>query len=125
MGLYAGIAVGAVALLHLYIAWFEMFAWETKGPKVFKILDPDLFPRTKVLAFNQGLYNAFLAAGLIWALWIGDPVWSAAVATFFLLCVAVAGVVGWVTAKSLLVLGAQTGLAGVALVVVWGGRAAA
>ncbi len=119
MGLYAGIAVGAVALLHLYIAWFEMFAWETKGPKVFKILDPDLFPRTKVLAFNQGLYNAFLAAGLIWALWIGDPVWSAAVATFFLLCVAVAGVVGWVTAKSLLVLGAQTGLAGVALAAVW------
>jgi len=85
------ILVAAIALLHVYICWFEMFAWEQRGPKVFSSLPKDLFAPTKALAANQGLYNAFLAAGLFWALLISDPVWSTNVALFFLTCVFVAG----------------------------------
>ncbi|WP_374755913.1 DUF1304 domain-containing protein [Larkinella punicea] len=92
------ILIGLVAVLHLYILWLEMFAWTTRGPKVFKNFPAHLFPATKALAANQGLYNGFLAAGLIWSLLIGDPVWHANVALFFLSCVAVAGLYGTLTA---------------------------
>ncbi len=95
----AMVVVGLIAVLHLYIAWFEMFAWESRGPKVFRDFPRDLFAPTKVLAGNQGLYNAFLSAGLIWALFIGDPVWAANVATCFLLFVLVAGIYGAMTAS--------------------------
>ena len=72
----------------------------TKGPKVFNgSLPPEMFPPTRTLAANQGLYNGFLAAGLVWALLIGDAVWARHVATFFLGCVAVAGVYGAATAS--------------------------
>ena len=91
--------VGLVALEHLYILYLEMFAWETKGQKAFKgSLKPELFAPTKVLAANQGLYNGFLAAGLIWSFFITDNSWSINVAIFFLSCVIVAGVYGAVTA---------------------------
>jgi putative membrane protein len=90
--------VGLIAFLHLYILWLEMFAWTSRGPTVFKSLPPDLFPATKTLAANQGLYNGFLAAGLIWALLISDPAWQRYVAYFFLGCVAVAGLYGAATA---------------------------
>lgn len=90
--------IGLVAVLHLYILWLEMFAWTTRGPKVFKNFPAHLFPATKSLAANQGLYNGFLAAGLIWSLLITDPVWQNHVALFFLGCVAVAGIYGAVTA---------------------------
>ncbi len=93
------VVVGLIAVLHLYIAWFEMFAWESRGPKVFRDFPRDLFAPTKVLAGNQGLYNAFLSAGLIWALFIGDPVWAANVAICFLLFVLVAGIYGAMTAS--------------------------
>ena len=54
-----------------------MFAWETLGKKTFKdSLKPELFTPTKGLAANQGLYNGFLAAGLIWSLLIGDENWA-------------------------------------------------
>lgn len=76
-----------------------MFAWTTAGRRTFKSFSPDLFEPTKTLAANQGLYNGFLAAGLIWSLTIGDPVWSRNVALFFLGCVAVAGIYGAVTAQ--------------------------
>ena len=92
------ILIAIVALLHLYILWFEMFAWESRGPKVFRSLPPELFKPTKPLAANQGLYNGFLAAGLIWSLVIGNPDWAREVAIFFLTCVAVAGVYGAATA---------------------------
>lgn len=95
----AMVVVGLIAVLHLYIAWFEMFAWESRGPKLFRDFPRDLFAPTKVLAGNQGLYNAFLSAGLIWALFIGDPVWAANVATCFLLFVLVAGIYGAMTAS--------------------------
>lgn len=94
MGIASTIMVGLVALLHLYILWLEMFAWTTTGRKVFKALPSDLFEPTKVMAANQGLYNGFLAAGLIWSLVIGDPEWSNNIALFFLSCVLVAGMYG-------------------------------
>ncbi|MFK7994528.1 MAG: DUF1304 domain-containing protein [Granulosicoccus sp.] len=86
--------VGVIALLHLYIAWFEMFAWTTKGPEVFSSFPSELFEPTVSMAANQGLYNGFLAAGLIWSLFIRDSVWKYRVALCFLLFVAVAGIFG-------------------------------
>ena len=93
------ILVGAIALLHFYIAWFEIFAWETRGPAVFADFPKDLFSQTTTLAANQGLYNAFLACGLAWSLFISDALWKRRVATCFLLFVAVAGVFGAATAS--------------------------
>lgn len=92
------ILIAVVMLEHLYILWFEMFAWTSRGPKVFKQLPKELFPPTKALAANQGLYNGFLAAGLAWSFCISDPVWALRVAAFFLSCVAVAGIYGALTA---------------------------
>jgi uncharacterized membrane protein len=66
MTLIAKFLVGLIAFEHLYILYMEMFAWETLGKKTFKgIIPDDLFTSTKTLAANQGLYNGFLAAGLI------------------------------------------------------------
>ncbi len=93
------VVVGLIAVLHFGILWFEMFQWQRLGPKVFKSFPPALFAATKAMAANQGLYNGFLAAGLVWSLMIGDPVWAGRVAVFFLLCVAVAGVYGALTAS--------------------------
>lgn len=83
--------IALIALLHLYIAWFEIFAWTTTGPRVFDTFPPELFPQTVEMAANQGVYNAFLAAGLIWSLLIRDPIWQRHVATCFLIFVGVAG----------------------------------
>lgn len=88
------ILIAFVALEHLLFLWIEMFAWETTGKKVFRSLPPELFKPTRVLAANQGLYNGFLSAGLLWTFWITDPVWKQNVATFFLACVLVAGLYG-------------------------------
>lgn len=99
MSLPALILTGLIAALHFYIAWFEMFAWESRGPKIFKNFPKELFTPTKMLAQNQGIYNAFLAAGLTWALFISDPVWQPRIAICFLLFVAVAGLVGAATAS--------------------------
>jgi putative membrane protein len=92
------ILIGFIALLHCYILWLEMFAWTTKARKVFKTMPQDLFEPTKVLAANQGLYNGFLAAGLIWTFFIEDLAWRNNVAIFFLGCIAVAGIYGAATA---------------------------
>lgn len=94
MNILINVLIGFIAFFHLYILWFEMFAWETKGRKVFSNFPADLFPKTKVMAANQGLYNGFLAAGLIWTFFIGDLIWKDNVAIFFLSCVAVAGIYG-------------------------------
>jgi putative membrane protein len=64
-------ALGLIALTEsrlTYSAWFEIFAWETRGPVVFSAIPKDLFADTVPLAANQGIYNAFLAAGLFWSL---------------------------------------------------------
>lgn len=92
------ILIGLVAFEHLLILWIEMFAWTTFGKKVFNILPDDLFLKTKVMAANQGLYNGFLSAGLIWSLFIKDHIWSNNVAIFFLCCVIIAGIYGAITA---------------------------
>lgn len=66
MNLLTDILIIIVAIEHFYILWLEMFAWETQGKKAFKGAMPDeMFKPTKTLAANQGLYNGFLAAGLI------------------------------------------------------------
>lgn len=98
MFLLSLLLIGLVIVIHLYIVWLEMFAWTTRGPKVFRSLPANLFVPTKTLAGNQGLYNGFLAAGLVWALLIADPAWHRNVASFFLGCVAVAGIYGALTA---------------------------
>lgn len=100
MHLISQILIALVALEHLYILWLEMFAWETQGRKVFRgSLKPEMFKPTKILAANQGLYNGFLAAGLVWSLLIGDVVWAKNVGLFFLGCVIVAGIYGGLTAS--------------------------
>lgn len=98
MDLTLQIIIGIIAFFHCYILFFEMFAWETRGPKVFRNFPKDLFPKTKSLAANMGLYNGFLAAGLIWTFFIDDLIWKENVALFFLSCVAIAGIVGAITA---------------------------
>ena len=118
MFLLAQVLIGLVALIHLYILWLEMFAWTTRGPRTFRSLPAHLFEPTKVLAANQGLYNGFLAAGLVWALLIADPAWQRNVASFFLGCVAVAGLYGAATAGKRILL-VQTGPALLALAAVW------
>lgn len=95
----ANIMIGTIAALHIYILVLEMFLWTTRGPKVFKSIPKDLFVPTKTFAANQGLYNGFLAAGLIWSLCIGDAAWSNNIALFFLGCIAVAGLYGAATAQ--------------------------
>ncbi len=98
MKLTITIFIGIVAALHLYFLWFEMFAWTTRGKKIFKKFPKDMFEPTKSLAANQGLYNGFLAAGLIWTFFIQDPFWSVNISIFFLSCVAIAGIYGALTA---------------------------
>jgi putative membrane protein len=99
MSLLSQIIIGFIAVLHLYILWLEMFAWTTRGRKVFKTIPAEQFEKTKVMAANQGLYNGFLAAGLIWSLCITEVSWSKNIAIFFLCCVFVAGVYGALTAS--------------------------
>ncbi|WP_149273306.1 DUF1304 domain-containing protein [Pareuzebyella sediminis] len=96
--MFLAIITALIAILHLYFMWFEMFAWTTKGRKIFKNFPSELFEPTKPLAANQGLYNGFLAAGLIWSLFIEDVIWKMNVALFFLACVSIAGIYGALTA---------------------------
>jgi putative membrane protein len=100
ISLMATLFTALVAIEHFYILYLEMFAWETKGKKVFKGALPDsMFAPTKTLAANQGLYNGFLAAGLVWSLLITNQEWHSNVALFFLSCVIIAGVYGAITAQ--------------------------
>lgn len=99
MNQIAKILIVIVAMEHLYILWLEMFAWTTAGRRTFKSMPADMFEKTKSLAANQGLYNGFLAAGLIWSLIIQDNMWSQHVATFFLACVMTAGVYGAISVQ--------------------------
>jgi len=95
MRLAADIAVGLVALLHAYFLVLEMFLWDKpKGMKIFG-LTPEKAAMTRSLAMNQGLYNGFLAAGLVWGVCAG----LLQVKVFFLACVVIAGVFGAVTAS--------------------------
>lgn len=93
----ATILVAVVAAIHLYILVLEMLLWNTPtGRKAFN-LSEDFARETRVLAANQGLYNGFLAAGLLWGLWLGES--GVPVTLFFLTCVLIAGVFGAITAS--------------------------
>lgn len=101
MSLAANIVIGLVALLHVYFLVLEMFLWtKPAGLKAFG-LKPEQAEASKVLAANQGLYNGFLAAGLVWGLLVGqaNPVEGGHIKVFFLGCVLVAGVYGAATAS--------------------------
>jgi len=113
MSVVAGIVVGVVAALHLYFLVLEMFLWDTPtGHRTFG-LDPAFAAESKVLAANQGLYNGFLAAGLVWGL-VDD---QTDVELFFLACVIVAGAYGAVTVnRRILVVQALPALVGFVLV---------
>ena len=107
MTLIANILVGFVALLHVGFLVLEMFLWTKPfGRKTFRMTE-EYANASATLAANQGLYNGFLAAGLIWGLVTGDF----AVKAFFLICVFIAGIYGGFTAKrSILYIQALPGL---------------
>lgn len=119
MSLIAQIAVGIVALVHIGILMLEMFFWDKEqGMRVFRT-EPGFAVASKTLAANQGLYNGFLAAGLVWALVpIGASSAAPAIASFFLICVIVAGAYGAATV-SRRILYVQALPALIALVLVW------
>jgi len=97
MSAMANVVVGLVALVHVYILVLEMFLWETPtGLRVFG-QTKEAAAASKVLAANQGLYNGFLAAGLMWGLSLGAD--GTDVKVFFLACVLIAGVYGALTAN--------------------------
>jgi putative membrane protein len=98
MGTVANIFVGLVAALHVYILVLEMFLWQKKPGRSLHGLDPEMARATAPLAANQGLYNGFLAAGLVWGLIAADPT-GFRVQVFFLCCVVVAGLYGAATAN--------------------------
>ncbi|WP_174508283.1 DUF1304 domain-containing protein [Klebsiella oxytoca] len=86
-----------VAAIHIYILILEMFLWQNKtGRKAFN-LSADFARDTRVMAANQGLYNGFLAAGLLWGLWGAEQ--GLEFKVFFLICVIVAGIFGAATAS--------------------------
>ena len=92
------ILVGLIAILHVYILILEMFLWDKPyGLKAFGNT-PEKAQLTKVMAQNQGLYNGFLAAGLLWSL-LAPETYALALANFFLGCVLVAGIYGGLTAN--------------------------
>jgi putative membrane protein len=114
MATAANIVIGFVALLHVYFLVLEMFLWDKPfGRRVFKTT-PEYAAASKTLAANQGLYNGFLAAGLIWGLTLGAA--GLEVKIFFLCCVIVAGVFGAITAsRAILFVQALPGIIALAL----------
>jgi putative membrane protein len=97
MNLIARVLVALVALLHAYFLVLEMFLWtKPAGRRAFGTT-PEQAEQSKVLAMNQGLYNGFLAAGLLWGLTLGAA--GRGVVIFFLVCVIVAGLFGAATAS--------------------------
>ena len=107
--------VGLVALIHIYIMVLEMVLWtKPKGIKTFSLKNKEFAEETKVLAANQGLYNGFLAVGLIWALL--DNNYPNNIAIFFLSCVTIAGVYGSYSTKKIRILYIQAIPAIIALI---------
>ena len=97
MDIVSDILVAIVALLHLGFLYLEMFLWtKPAGLKVFRNT-PEQAATMKVLAANQGLYNGFLAAGLIWSLTTSSALFSFDIKLFFLICVILAALFGAVT----------------------------
>lgn len=114
MNTAANIAIALVALLHLYFLVLEMFLWDKPfGRRTFK-LTPEFAAASKGLAANQGLYNGFLVAGLLWGLAQGAA--GIDVKVFFLACVIVAGLFGGATVnRNILFVQAVPGIIALAL----------
>jgi putative membrane protein len=107
-----------VAALHIYFLVLEMVLWRTPfGRRTFRTT-PEFADASAVLAANQGLYNGFLAAGLLWSLFWFGLIGGRAILTFFLACIVVAGVYGGVTVSRRIVL-VQALPAAVAAVLLW------
>lgn len=115
------IIVGLLAVLHGYILVLEMFFWESPRSLRTFGLTPEIAKETLTLGANQGLYNGFLAAGLLWGLFLGAQ--GRPVKTFFLLCIAVAGIFGAATVNPR-ILFIQTVPAVIALGLLWLGKSA-
>jgi len=114
----ANALVALVAALHVYFLVLEMFLWTRPlGLKTFRN-SPEKAAESAVLAANQGLYNGFLAAGLVWGLIQATPAFGFQIKTFFLLCVIVAGVYGAATV-SRRILYVQAAPAALALALLW------
>jgi len=93
------ILISIVAFLHFYFLVLEMFLWtKPKGRKAFG-LTPEFAEETKVLGANQGLYNGFLSAGLVWSMI--DKNYGYELAIFFLSCVIIAGIYGGYSTKKI------------------------
>ncbi|MDC7993909.1 DUF1304 domain-containing protein [Altibacter sp. HG106] len=119
MELLINLLIGLIALLHAYFLYFEMFAWATTGPRIFRGFPKDFFASTRAMAANQGLYNGFLVAGLLWTFFIEDPLWWARVSIFFLTCVVIAGIFGGLTAsKKIFVVQALPAITALALLLI-------
>jgi putative membrane protein len=112
----SSLVVAFVAVLHLYILVLEMFLWDKPmGRRAFG-LSPERAALTKVMAANQGLYNGFLAAGLLWSL-LAPQALARPLQFFFLGCVLVAGLFGAATAsRKILYIQALPALVGLGLV---------
>ncbi len=118
MSTIANALVVLVAALHVYFLILEMFLWtKPLGLKTFRN-SPEKATDSAVLAANQGLYNGFLAAGLVWGLVQAVPAFAFQIKAFFLLCVIVAGVYGAATVSRRILL-VQAAPAAVALVLLW------
>ena len=117
MQLIAAVLVVAVAALHVYFLVLEMFLWTNPiGRRTFRTT-PEFAESTRTLAANQGLYNGFLAAGLIWALIAYGVHDGRPIITFFLACIVIAGVYGAATvSRRILVVQAVPALVAGALV---------
>ena len=99
MELLISILILFVALQHFGFLYLEMFLWTKKsGRKIFATTKEDA-ETTKVLAKNQGLYNGFLTAGLIWGFFHPNPEFGLQIVLFFLACVIIAGIYGGITVK--------------------------
>jgi len=110
--------VALVAALHVYFLVLEMFLWTRPlGLKTFRN-SIEKATDSAVLAANQGLYNGFLAAGLVWGLLQGVPAFALEIKTFFLLCVIVAGLYGALTVGRR-ILYVQAAPAALALILLW------
>jgi len=118
MNTIANALVALVAALHVYFLILEMFLWtKPLGLKTFRN-SPEKAADSAVLAANQGLYNGFLAAGLVWGMVQAVPGFAFQIKAFFLLCVIVAGVYGAATV-SRRILFVQAAPAALALVLLW------
>jgi len=114
MNIIINIIIGIVALLHIGFLAIEMFLWDKPtGQSIFRTT-AEFATQSKTLAANQGLYNGFLAAGLVWGLFAGD-----AVKIFFLSCVIIAGIFGAFTvSKRIFYIQALPALIGLVLLLV-------